>query len=408
MRRLLNNISQIVTLTDALAKDGRNLCPADLSVIRNGAIAFDDNNILWVGESANLPTTYRNIDNQIDCTNHIVLPEIVDSHTHLIFGGDRAHEYSMRLNGADYQEIARSGGGILNTVEGTNALSKQELYELCISRIEQINSYGVGTIEIKSGYGLNLDKERELTYIIDRLKKHFSPHVKIFNTYMAAHAVPADFENSSKYMNEVVIPLLEELAPHNIIDAVDIFHEDGYFTKSDVLLLFDLCKSLGLKIKIHADEFNDNQGAVIASQHNALSSDHLLKTGPDGIHALSNSSTVATLLPGTGFFLGKPQADGRALLNAGCKVAIASDFNPGSCHCDNLLLLASFAATQYKMNIAELICAITLNASHALDLHDQGAIAPGLQPRFSFFATKSIEQLVYNWGRNSSTNLMPQ
>jgi len=201
-------------------------------------------------------------------------------------------------------------------------------------------------------------------------------------------------------MKEVVLPLLDKLAEEKIIDCVDIFHEQNYFSDDDVISLYDRASRHGIAVKIHADEFNNNGGAVLAAKYNALSADHLLQTNVEGIRALADSSTVATLLPGTGLFLGKPQANARGLLDAGVKVAMASDFNPGSCHCDNLLLIASVAAPMYKMNCAELWAAITLNASHALGLSHQGALISGFKPRFTVFKADSIDRITYNWGSN--------
>ncbi|MBY0415232.1 MAG: amidohydrolase family protein, partial [Bdellovibrionales bacterium] len=261
-------------------------------------------------------------------------------------------------------------------------------------------SYGVGTIEIKSGYGLNFEKEYEISHIIHDLKNIVRPDVQIINTFMAAHAVPKNYSSSYDYMKEVVLPLLDRMAEENIIDCVDIFHEQNYFSDEDVVSLFERAQRLNIPVKMHADEFNDNKGAILATKYQALSADHLLATGEDGIKALSDSSTVATLLPGTGLFLGKKQANARAFLDAGVKVAIASDFNPGSCHCDNLIMIASLAAPIYKMNMAELWCAITLNAAHALNLKNQGALIPGLLPRLSIFNTDSLDRVTYNWGKN--------
>jgi imidazolonepropionase len=397
--KVLKNFSQIVTLSPALKKDGRNLLPGDLGIINNGSVVFDQKKIHWVGSTENLPTEFETLPS-FNCKNHILTPELVDSHTHLVFGGDRSREYSMRLNGADYQEIANQGGGIISTMEGTNKLGRNDLFELGKMRIEQIKNYGVGTIEIKSGYGLNYEKEKELSLIIDDLKKYFHPDVQIFNTFMAAHAIPPGFVDSNSYLKKIVIPLLNELHKLKIIDAIDIFFEDGYFNSKDTTEIFNLSKNLGIPIKIHADEFKDHGGASLAAEYGALSADHLLNTGPKGIKALSNSSTVATLLPGTGLFLGKKQANARELLNSGAKLAIASDYNPGSCHCDNLLLLASISAPNYRLNITELWAAITLNASHALGLKNQGVIEPGFSPRFTIFKVDSIDKITYSWGKN--------
>jgi imidazolonepropionase len=399
--KIFRNFSEIATLASAYHKDGRHLNVDDLGIIKNGSIVFDHEKILWIGEDRNLPSDFLEVGYpEIDVEGKVCVPEIVDSHTHLVFGGNRAHEYSMRLNGATYEEIADAGGGILNTMKGTNDLSRKELLNIAHQRIKTIHSYGIGTIEVKSGYGLSFEKEYELTHIIHDLKNIVRPNVQIINTFMAAHAIPKDFANSYNYMKEVVLPLLDKLGDEQILDCVDIFHEQNYFSHDDVVSLFERAKRWNINVKIHADEFNDNKGAVLAARFEALSADHLLKTTEDGIRALANSSTVATLLPGTGLFLGKTQANARAFLDAGAKVAIASDYNPGSCHCDNLVLLASIAAPLYKMNQAELWCAITLNAAHALGLKKQGAIIEGLKPRFSLFKAESLDSITYNWGKN--------
>ncbi len=401
------NFSQILTLEKAYEKDGRNLLPKDLSLIKNATIVFNQEKILWVGKDQNLPEEYSKIpQTQVQSFEGLTLtPEIVDSHTHLVFSGDRSGEYSMRLNGASYEEIANTGGGILSTSKATNAMDSQKLFEESITKIERIYSYGIGTIEIKSGYGLNYKKEYELSHIIHKLKKHFFPRIQIKNTFMAAHAIPKEFPSSEKYLNEVVIPLLKKLAQENIIDFVDIFHEKGYFSDDDTEALFQESKRLSLPFKSHADEFADNKGALLAARMGATSTDHLLCTESDGIKALANSKTVATLLPGTGFFLGKPQAQARQFLDQGVKIAIASDYNPGSCHCDNLLFLASLAAPHYQMNQTELWSAITLNGAHALNLKNQGALIPEMSPRFSLFRAKTLDQITYNWGHNLAVNI---
>jgi imidazolonepropionase len=403
MLKALIDLNEIVTLKGAHSKDGRHLVADDLSIIKDGAIVYDESKILWVGETTRLPEQYRNLAQSMK--GHVLTPEVVDSHTHIVFGGDRAQEYADRLNGVSYEEIAKRGGGILCTMKQTNEATLEELFQTACERIERLHSYGIGTIEIKSGYGLNFEKEFEVSLLIDRLKKKYAPRIQIFNTYLAAHDVPKSFQSSADYMAEVVIPLLEELAPLKVIDAVDIFHEKNYFTADDVELLFTKAQALGIACKTHADELNDNDGAALAVKHAALSADHLLKISSSGIKALADSHTVATLLPGTAFFLGKPLAPGRALLDGGAKVAIASDYNPGSCHCDNVLLVASMSAAQLKLNQAQLWSGITLNASAALGFKNQGAIIPGMKPRFSLFKTESLSHITYNWGRNFAVSL---
>lgn len=382
------DIAELATLEGVIKKDGRHLLPEDLGIIKNAAIVFDENQVHWVGPNDQLPSKFLPLAKSLK--GYVVTPEIVDSHTHLVFAGDRANEYAMRLNGADYQAIANAGGGILATTVPTNLASENELFDQAVKRVERLYSYGVGTIEVKSGYSLTYEGEKKLSRVIDRLKKHFHPRVRIFNTFMAAHAVPKIFKSPKDYLNQIVLPLLVEI--HDSIDAVDIFFEQGYFLKEDCQLLFSRAKELKIPLKIHADEFNDNKGAIFACDNNALSADHLLCTRDDGFMAFAKSKTVATLLPGTGYFLGKPQANARALLDSGAKVALASDYNPGSCHVDNLLLIASMAAPNYKMNLAELWAAITFNANDALGLERL--------PRFTVFKAESIAQLTYSWGRN--------
>lgn len=396
---VFSNISELITLEGAQKKDGRHLHEEDLSIIKNASLVCDKEKILWIGEASSLPAEYSTLES-IDCKNKTILPELVDCHTHLVFAGNRSREYSMRLNGATYEEIAASGGGILHTTTQTNQSTAKALFDLALKRIEKIAKTGVGTIEIKSGYGLNFEKEYEISKVIDSLKHQLKNKVQIKNTYMAAHAVPKVFSKSTDYITGTVIPLLEKLAQEKLIDACDIFHEKNYFTDEDVKILFTKCQALKIPVKMHADELNDNNGTELGVSFNALSCDHLLKINDQGIKKLADSNTVAVLLPGTGFFLGKEQTNARKLCNAGVKVAIASDFNPGSCHFDNLLQIAQMSAPTYKINRAELISAITLNASSALELNEQGCLIPGFNSRFSLFDSPNLDELLYRWGEN--------
>lgn len=403
MKVAYRNIKQLMTLEAADLKDGRFLKPEDMSVIQNAAMVVEDDTILWVGNDKEIPQEFHSLPSA-DCSHLVITPEIVDSHTHTVFGGNRAFEYTMRLNGAGYEDIAKAGGGILSTMQKTRDESLDSLFESACERIDRIHSYGIGSLEIKSGYALEYEKEKEISLLIHRLKEKYRGKVQIFNTYLAAHAVPKNYPSSWDYLQETVIPLMKELGEEKIIDAVDIFHEQGYFDEKDTRELFNQAKALGLPIKIHADEFNDNDGAAIACEYNALSADHLLATSRKGIEAFSKSSTVATLLPGTAFFLGKKLANARAFLDAGCKVALASDYNPGSCHCDNLLLVAALAGKNLEMNATELWCAITLNAAASLGFNDQGSLRQGKRCRISAFECGSFDEIIYSWGRNFAIN----
>ena len=217
---------------------------------------------------------------------------------------------------------------------------------------------------------------------------------------MPAHAIPSEFDNSRSYLDHVVIPCLERALEESHFDATDIFHEKSYFDFKDTEYFLKWCLQNNIPTKIHADEFHDNGGASLASKYNCLSCDHLLKVSDKGISDLAHSDTVATLLPGTGFFLGKNQAPARKLIDSGAKVALASDFNPGSCHCDNLLLIASLSAPTLKLSLSEVWTAITINASHSLGLRNQGALIPGLNPRFSIFNVNQLDEITYNWCKN--------
>ena len=291
-----SNLSQILTLKDAHVKDGRNLKPEDLSIIEDASVVFDKNKSSGLVQQ-DLPSSFVDADVG-DLRGHCLTPELVDSHTHLIFGGDRAREYSMRLNSADYVEIANAGG-ILNTMKGTNALTKSELHSISRDRIERLHSYGIGSIEIKTGYGLNFEKEYELSHIVDDLKNEFRGKVQIINTLYAPCC--AKRVREFKTVHERSCHSFTEKLSENIIDCVDIFHKEGYFDFTDTKA-FLRSEKLNLPLK-YADEFNDNKGAKLAAEMGALSTDHLLCTTQDGINALANSQTVATLLPGTGYFL---------------------------------------------------------------------------------------------------------
>jgi imidazolonepropionase len=417
------NLNEIVTMESAHHKQGRFIEDSDLSIIKKATVIFNEEKILWVGTEEKYLECLKNktfdfIDDssklnsipsfeEFDLTGHILTPEIVDSHTHLVFAGNRADEYAMRLNGATYEQIALNGGGIISSMKAINELTREQLFQESVEKIKKIHELGIGTIEIKSGYGLNFAKEWEISQIIFDLKKYFFPKVQIINTFMAAHAVPPSFEKSESYMNQVVLPLLDRLAPLKIIDCVDIFHEKNYFNDDDLKNLANLTRLHQLKLKIHGDEFNNNHSAKLAVEYGAVSVDHLLNVDDEGIESLGKkeNQTVATLLPGTSFFLGKKPARGSAMVKKGCKVAMASDYNPGSCHFPNLIHLASMALPLYGFGLGQFWTSLTLNGAHALGLYDQGAIIKNFQPRFSLFKATTHTHIPYYWGQNLAAPL---
>ncbi len=373
--------------------------PDDLSIIDKGAIVFDENTIHWIGKSLDLPHEFSKYP-QHDLNGFVLTPGLVDSHTHLVFGGNRSREYVDRLNGVDYQLIAQRGGGILFTVNETLSLSEDALFDSSKEKLERFISFGIKIIEIKSGYALILEGELKILRVIKRLKLAYLGRIKIFSTFLGAHAVPKEFTSSEQFINQVVIPTLTQAHAQSLVDFVDIFVEQGYFSIADAEKLFLLANSLGLKTRIHADEFTDLACGEFAAKNKCSSADHLLKISDSSIAHLANSQTVATLLPGTAFFLGKPLAPARKLLDAGCKVALASDYNPGSSHIDNLLLVASLAAPNLKMNLAEIWAAITLNPSHSLGLLNYGHLSVGAASCFSLFRSAQVSDITYFWGQN--------
>jgi imidazolonepropionase len=392
---LIRDLSQIVTLESALKKDGRRIQQEDLSIIKDAAIAYQNDKILWVGRTKEIPKEYKNF-NTLSLPNKIMLPGFSDCHTHTVFAGNRANEYTRRLSGEDYQKIANEGGGILSTVGATQKSSADDLFNSAVKRINQMHQRGVKSLEIKSGYGLTKDSELKILQVIKRLKSLFDGKVRIFTTFMGAHAVPEKFNSSNEYIAQEVLPILEEATP-DLFDAVDIFHEQGYFNDVDAVQLFEVAIKKNKSIRMHADEFNDNNGANLAMKYHALSCDHLMKINLEGIENLGRSKTVAVVLPGTSLFLGKEPAPINKLIEANAKVAISTDFNPGSCHFSDLALLAKITAPRFKLNIGQLITSITLNPAHSLGFLNEGSLISGMYPSFSLFNVNSLDEFVYDW-----------
>lgn len=388
-----------MTLQGAHTKGGRNLLPEDLSLINDGAVVFDQEIVHWIGETKNLPREYQSL-HSFNLKDHVLTPGLVDSHTHLVFGGNRAEEYLDRLNGVDYQMIAKRGGGILYTMKETLLLSEEELFESAQIKLERFISHGIKVLEIKSGYALTIEGELKLLRVIKKLKETNKARIKILATYLGAHAIPQEFSDSRSFLKDVVIPTLKQAHAQSLVDFVDIFVEVGYFSLADARELFAVAKSLHLKTRIHADEFTNLECGSLAVELGCSSADHLLQVSDSSINRLAQSETVATLLPGTAFFLGKALAPARKLLDAGCRVSLASDFNPGSSHIDNLLFVASMAAPNLKMNMAEVWAGITLNPAFSLGLNNHGYLAPGSSSSITLFRVSQISEITYSWGHN--------
>jgi imidazolonepropionase len=396
---VIHSAAQVVRIAtgSTLVKRGNSL--REVAPIADGSILLQGENIAWVGPTPELPPVPPDTIT-IDATGKVVLPGFVDSHTHLIFAGTRENEFEQRLGGATYQEIAERGGGINATVARVRQASKAELKELARRRLERLLEFGVTTVEVKSGYGLTLADEIKCLEVIAELNAE-GP-LELVPTFLGAHAVPPEFHGDpGGYLRLVIDEILPEIARCRLAEFCDVFCETGVFSVAESERVLGKARALGLQLKLHADELTPLGGAELAARLDAASADHLLCITDAGIDALANSATVATLLPGTAFFLGLPYAPARRLIELGVAVALASDCNPGTCPTENLPLVGAMACAQMKMLPAEALTALTLNAAAALRRSDRiGSLAPGKQADLIICAVPDYRQLFYHFGVN--------
>jgi len=396
---VLTHASVLYTGAGIRAKDGRRVGEDDLGAIPDGALVADPKTrkILWAGRTADLPARYAK-ERRIDLgKRRCIIPGMVDCHTHLIFAGNRADEFAARCGGATYQEIAAQGGGIQATVNATRQASAHELETLAIARLQEMRSHGVRTIEIKSGYGLSTEAELKILKIIPKLRKHF-PDLTLTSTFLGAHAFPKD-KARSEYLADIVNDMLPRVAKQKLANSCDVFIDEGYFTLHEGRQILEKAKDLGLAVKVHADELGNTESATLAAQLHAQSADHLLKISDQGLEALAKSQTVAVLLPGTAFYLKTAHAPARKLLDAGAIVALATDFNPGTCMCTSLPTIMTIAALYLGMSKAELFASVTYNGARALGLEKRkGTLEAGMDADFAVLPFPSFEELYYRFG----------
>lgn len=394
---LIKNASQLVTCSGFEAKLGKAM--SDLHIIEGGALVIEDGVITAVGKSE---AVLADIDEtkfvRIDADGKAVLPGFVDSHTHFIFAGYRAKEFSWRLRGDSYMEIMKRGGGIINTVKATRKASKEGLIETGKMRLDSMLSFGVTTVEGKSGYGLDETTEIKQLEVMKALNA-IHP-VDIVSTFLGAHAVPKKYKDREDdyidYMNHVVMP---KVAEHKLAEFCDIFCEKGVFSVEQSKRLLLHAKTLGLKIKIHADEIAPLGGAELAAELGAASADHLLQASESGIKALAEAGIVATLLPGTAFSLKEPYARGRYMIDENCAVALATDFNPGSCFSESIPLIFALATLYMNLSIEEAITALTINGAAAIDRADTiGSIDVGKSGDVIIIEYPSYQYIPYHIG----------
>ncbi len=372
---------------------------AHLPSLENAFLSIENDKIVDFGEMKDFRSSSQ--DEIIDLKGKIVLPTWVDSHTHLVFAGSRENEFTDRIKGLSYQEIAERGGGILNSAEKLKHADEECLFQEAFKRLNRLIALGTGAIEIKSGYGLSHEAELKMLRVIKRLQQN-SP-IPVKSTYLAAHALPTEFKNSkTDYVTSIIEDTLPYVAKENLAEYIDVFCEKGYFDLVDTDRILKAGAKFGLKPKVHVNQFNAFGGVKVSVENNAVSIDHLEVLTAEDIEQLKHSDTIPVALPGCSFFLGIPYTPGRTLINEGLPLALASDYNPGSTPNGNMNSILSLACIKMKLLPEEAINALTINAAAALELSEKvGSISKGKLA--NFIITKPITSynyLPYSYGEN--------
>jgi imidazolonepropionase len=402
MRTLYSNIKQILQIEHIHEekKIVKGIDMKTLPTIEHAFLLVEDGLIADFGEMKALPNDLV-VDKTIDCTGKIILPTWVDSHTHLVYSHSREHEFVDRINGLTYEEIAQRGGGILNSAKRMTEINENDLYEISKIRLDETIALGTGAIEIKSGYGLSTEGELKMLRVIKRLKENSNIDIKA--SFLAAHTYPLAYrENHAAYIQLIIDEMLPLVAKENLADYMDVFCEKGFFSPDETDQLLEAGYKYGLKPKIHANQLYNSGGVQVGVKHHAISVDHLETMDDEEVNCLLNSNTIPTLVPGAAFFLAMHYQPARKLIDAGLPVALASDYNPGSCPSANMNFILSLACTQMKMTPEEAINACTINGAAALELtHTLGSIKKG--KKANFIITKPISSyalLPYYYANN--------
>lgn len=387
----LKNIRRLVTMDPNLL---------GLGVIENGAILVEEGKIKWVGKQGHLPTDTIPCD-VYDMDEKVLTPGLIDCHTHLVFAGSRQDEYYRRSKGASYWEIAKSGGGILSTVESTRAATIDELYNLARLRIEEALLHGITTVEIKTGYGLDKQNEIKMAEVIGRIKK--DGRINIKSTFLGAHAVPNEFQGRKKdYLKLLTDDIMPALVERKLIDACDVFVDKNAFAPDDARIVCRRAEALELNVHLHVDQFSDCDGGTLASELGALSADHLNFLSEAGAVEMAKSGVVGVVLPGSDFFAySGSYPPVQMMTEKGVRTAIATNFNPGTNPSQNLILTAIMAVNIFKMTLDEAWRGITINAAHALGLENVcGSIEVGKRADFTVFNAPDEYYPLYSYGKN--------
>jgi imidazolonepropionase len=373
---------------------------AAYGLIGDAALVVEEERIAWIGPRAELPSALATrCERTVDADGALITPGLIDCHTHLVYGGDRAHEFELRLNGASYEDIARAGGGIASTVKATRAASEAALIDQSLPRLHGLLAEGVTTLEIKSGYGLALEHERKTLRVARTLGGALPVDVR--TTFLGAHAVPAEFAGRTDDYVQEVLRMLPVLHAEGLVDAVDAFCERIAFSTAQTQRVFEAARALGLPVKLHAEQLSDSGGAQLAARFGALSCDHLEWLSEDGAAAMKQAASVAVLLPGAYYFLRETKLPPVALLRThGVPMAISTDCNPGSSPCTSLLLMLNMACTLFRLTPEEALAGVTRHAAQALGLKDRGVLAAGLRADFVLWDVERPAQLSYAIGAN--------
>jgi len=370
---IIKNAAQLVTCSGFKAKQGKEM--SNLHVIENGALLIENGTIRWVGKTDDILNSFNDKENTINAFNVIdasgkaVLPGFVDSHTHFVFGGYRAEEFSWRLHGDSYMDILERGGGILSTVKATRAANKETLIKTGMQRLNSMLSFGVTTVEGKSGYGLDLKTEVKQLEVMKELNRRHP--IDVVGTFLGAHALPEEYKGrTDAFIDDIIDHVLPVVIDGHLAEFCDVFCEKNVFSVEQSRRLLLKAKENGLKIKIHADEIEQLGGAELAAEIGAVSADHLLQASDKGINSIAKAGVVATLLPGTAFCLKEPYAKGRYMIDNNCAVALASDLNPGSCFSESIPLIFALATLYMNISTEEAITAFTINGAAALGRAD--------------------------------------
>ena len=399
MKILIINIKELIQVREngILKVSGAEM--KELPTIKNAYLLIENNIISDYGDMKNCPTI--SVDSTIDATGKMVLPTWCDSHTHIVYAGNREQEFVDRINGMTYDEIANRGGGILNSAKKLNETSEEELYNQSKKRLEEVMKMGTGAVEIKSGYGLSVQGELKMLRVIQKLKANYPIEIKA--TFLGAHAFPSEFkENHQGYIDILINEMLPAIANENLADFIDVFCESGYFSVSETEQIMKAGNKFGLVSKIHVNQFNAIGGVKAAVNNKALSVDHLEIMNHDDIEVLKNSDTMPVALPSCSYFLGIPYTPARSIIEAGLPLALATDFNPGSSPSGNMNFVVATACIKMKMTPEEAINAATINGAYAMDISKtHGSITVG--KKANIIITKpinSIYELPYAFGSN--------